>query len=396
MIFRRHQSRCPLRRAGRRAWRCGCPIWLDARIEGKRILASMHLTDWQEAQAEAQKWIEEGSEAAKRVPSTPSLKDQATPEVSLERACEDFLARAKARNLRPATIYKYELLSRQMSAFAARRQIRSLQDFNLDRLEQFQTEWKEGPLSSAKKLERLKAFFRAAHIRRWVDADLASPMQGPKVHLRPTLPFSRDEASRILAATSIYPNKAGKLGRPNAIRLRAFCLLLRFSGMRIGDAVSLRTEMLDGNKLFLYTQKTGCPVHCILPDFVAEALRTMPRLSERYFFWTGNSTLHTAKGIWQRSLKTLFKLAGINNGYAHRFRDTFSVELLLAGVPIEQVSVLLGHSGSRITSKHYSPWVRSRQEQLARDLQKAWSQDPLVLMEEEATRESQQQPERVN
>jgi integrase/recombinase XerD len=175
--------------------------------------------------------------------------------------------------------------------------------------------------------------------------------------------------------------------------LRAFCLLLRFSGMRIGDAVSLRTEMLDGNKLFLYTQKTECPVYCVLPDFVAEALRTMPRLSERHFFWTNNSNLHTAKGIWQRSLKSLFKLAGVENGYAHRFRDTFSVELLLSGVPIEQVSVLLGHSGSRITSKHYSPWVRSRQEQLGRDLERAWGQDPLVVMENQRL---QSEPGRIN
>jgi integrase/recombinase XerD len=118
------------------------------------------------------------------------------------------------------------------------------------------------------------------------------------------------------------------------------------------------------------------------------------RLSDRYFFWTGNSTLHTAIGTWQRSLQSLFKLAGIENGYAHRFRDTFSVELLLAGVPIEQVSVLIGHGGSKITSMHYSPWVRSRQEQLAKDLQRAWNQDPLVLMEEEAAR--QLPGERVN
>ena len=167
--------------------------------------------------------------------------------------------------------------------------------------------------------------------------------------------------------------------------------------MRIGDAVSLRTEMLNGNKLFLYTQKkTGCPVYCVLPEFVAEALRTVPRLSERYFFWTGNSTLHTAIGTWQRSLWKLFKLADIENGYGHRFRDTPSVELLISGVPIEAVSVLLGHSGSSITSKHYSPWVRSRQEQLTKHLQKAWSQDPLVLLEEQAVRRLQVERELVN
>ena len=62
---------------------------------------------------------------------------------------------------------------------------------------------------------------------------------------------------------------------------------------------------------------------------------------------------------------------------SHRFRDTFSVELLLAGVPIERVSVLLGHSSVRITEKHYNPWVRSRQEQLEADVRSAWKRDPI-------------------
>jgi len=43
-------------------------------------------------------------------------------------------------------------------------------------------------------------------------------------------------------------------------------------------------------------------------------------------------------------------------GHAHRFRDTFAVELLLAGVPLERVSILLGHTSVKITEKHYAPW----------------------------------------
>lgn len=394
MIYRRHRAHCRLRRRGRRAWSCDCPIWFDARIGGKRILKSMNMTGWQEAQELAGQWEKQGPAGGNCEPAALTQRQQ---DISLEHAWENFLARAKTRNLRPATIYKYELLSRQMKAFGGRHGIHSLRDFTLDVLEQFQAGWKEGSaISRDKKLERLKAFFRAAHIRHWVDEDPAAPMQGPKAILRPTLPFTREEMARILAATTAYPDKSGKLGRPNAIRLRAFCLLLRFSGVRIGDAVSLRPEMLDGNKLFLYTSKTGAPVHLILPEFVTEALRTMPRLSERYLFWTGNSTLHTAIGIWQRSLRSLFRLARVENGYAHRFRDTFSVELLLSGVPIEQVSVLLGHGSSRVTSAHYNPWVRSRQEQLNRDLQRAWSQDPLVLLEERVTEQLQCDPEQVN
>jgi integrase/recombinase XerD len=55
------------------------------------------------------------------------------------------------------------------------------------------------------------------------------------------------------------------------------------------------------------------------------------------------------------------------------------VELLLAGVPIERVSILLGHQSVRITEKHYNPWVRSRQEQLEADVKRAWASDPLII-----------------
>jgi integrase len=54
------------------------------------------------------------------------------------------------------------------------------------------------------------------------------------------------------------------------------------------------------------------------------------------------------------------------------FRDTFAVEMLLAGVPIDQVSILLGHKSVKITEKHYSPWVKARQEQLASSVRNAW------------------------
>jgi hypothetical protein len=47
------------------------------------------------------------------------------------------------------------------------------------------------------------------------------------------------------------------------------------------------------------------------------------------------------------------------------FRDTFAVEMMLAGVPIDQVSILLGHASvKKITEKHYSPWVKARQFEL--------------------------------
>ena len=122
--------------------------------------------------------------------------------------------------------------------------------------------------------------------------------------------------------------------------------------------------------LFLNTQKTGQPVRVPLPDFVVAALETVDK-GEDYFFWTGKS-LRSAVANWSRSLASVFDLAHVKHAHSHRFRDTFATGLLLAGVPIEDVSVLLGHSNTRTTAKHYSPWVKERQQKLEDRVKQAW------------------------
>src|SRR5437879_11069207 len=59
--------------------------------------------------------------------------------------------------------------------------------------------------------------------------------------------------------------------------------------------------------------------------------------------------------------------------HLHMLRDTFAVEYLLAGMPLEEVSRLLGHSSVLITQKHYAPWVIERQQRLATSVRTAWS-----------------------
>jgi len=316
-----------------------------------------------------------------------------TEPITVGQACENFLIDVRSRALSDCTIYKYKLLFSRIADFAKRKGVRYLKELDLPILDQFRSAWKENPLSGLKKLERLKAFLRFCERRKWIDTNPAVYMKSPKIPNCPTLPFTREEMLKILAALDKYAKRAGVR---NAQRLRAFVLLLRYSGMRIGDAVQCGPDRLKGNKLFLYTQKTGVPVQCVLPDFVVRDTEAAPKKSERFFFWSGESKLHTAVGVWQQSLQTLFSLAGVNAGHAHRFRDTFAVELLLTGVPLERVSVLLGHQSIRVTERHYAPWTRSRQEQLIADLQRAWREDPIALMQTKGTPKVHGGSEQIN
>jgi integrase len=223
----------------------------------------------------------------------------------------------------------------------------------------------------------LRAFFRFAHECKWLDENPARKLESPKVKQTPILPFTPEQMTNILRACEKYGNKArgGRYKGPeNARRIRAFVLLLRHSGLRIGDAVTVERNRITGDKPFLYAAKTGTPVYCPLPDSLMVALVAIPSISAKYFFWASESKLESATGNWQRTLKGVFDLGGIVDGHAHRFRDTFAVGLLQAGVPMERVSGLLGHSSIKVTEKYYSPWVAARQEQLEADVRRSWEQ----------------------
>jgi|SRR5271156_3043634 len=120
--------------------------------------------------------------------------------------------------------------------------------------------------------------------------------------------------------------------------------------------------------LTLRTAKTGTDVRVPLPKEAVEALGAFE--SSIYYFWSGHGTKKSCVGNYQRAFKKLYEIAEVKEGHAHRWRDTFAVELLLAGATIEQVAALLGHQSTKVTEKHYSPWVKARQEQLEATVRK--------------------------
>jgi integrase/recombinase XerD len=364
-VYRRHRKSCKHRIKGREYRHCDCPIWIDGFLGEKELRRSIKTRSWQRAHELVREW-----EAADRV-TTIERK-------TIEEAWVDFLADLNSRHLHPSTIRKYRLLDRQTRSYSQSRGLCFLDELDLNALSQFRATWKDGPRSSAKKLERLRSFLRFAVKRKWVSENYAADLKSPKITLRPTMPYTREEMKRILTAVDDYEAEMPSRARENARRMRALILLLRFSGLRISDAINLSIEQINDNRLFLYTQKTGVPVNLVLPDTVVDSLARTPMTSRRHWFWSGIGTLETAVTNWRARLQRLFELAGIPDGHAHRFRDTFAVELLLASVPIERVSVLLGHQSVRITERHYSPWAKSRQEQLEADLRKAWKNDPLA------------------
>jgi integrase/recombinase XerD len=154
-------------------------------------------------------------------------------------------------------------------------------------------------------------------------------------------------------------------------KLKALILLMRYSGIRISDAVMFRRDQLKDGKLFLRQEKTKHLVWVPLPQHIIKAVLACEEGNE-YFFYMQIGTPKSAITEWQQRLKLVYEMAGVPEGHSHRLRDTFSVDLLSRGVSLETVSRLLGHTSIKTTQKHYAPFVKSSQDALEAAVKMAW------------------------
>jgi integrase/recombinase XerD len=352
-LLRRHLKACKHRSTRYR--RCSCPIHVYGTLGGEKIRRALDQTSWEAATDLIATWTESGQFGVVRA-EVPTIVE----------AVEKFMADAVAQNLSAETIRKYQnLLERRFLSWCNEKGYSQLKQLSVEALRSFRRTWKDGPLYATKNLERLRAFFRYCQKDDWIKKNPAVEVKAPQLNDDPTLPFTDEEMKRILGACNQYPG--------NKDRIKAFVLVMRYSGLRIGDTIALTKNRLNGDKLRLRTEKTGTDVFVPLPPIATEALRTLETHSSGRYFSTGNAKPQTARANWSRYLDKLFELAEIDGGHSHRFRDTFAVSLLEQGVAMETVSMLLGHSGVKITEKHYKPWVKSLQDKLESAVRQTWS-----------------------
>jgi integrase/recombinase XerD len=385
-VYTRHHPDCA-KKDDSTYRRCRCPKWLDGTLPGRsgRFRVSAKTKSWEKAELVARKYENSALSGEELKPAKmPTVKE----------AVGVFLADAEARGLAPATLQKLRgIFQVQLVGFAEESGVTFLREFNSRNLTEWRQTWKrEKELARKKKFERVIGFFWYCVRQGWLRENPTATMGRVIAKHVPTDYFTSDEYKRIIGATYRLGEYAERSWAPEkrGIRIRALTELMRWSGLRIRDAVTLECGRLVENKLMLYQAKTGTPVFVPLPPHVADLLRSIPvglKPNPNYFFWSGNGLPKTFVANWQRAYRRLFKVADLRKPdgtpkrcHCHMFRDTFAVEMLLAGVPIDQVSILLGHASVRVTEKHYSPWVRARQDQLEKSVQSAWQ----LVLEEKA------------
>jgi integrase/recombinase XerD len=294
-------------------------------------------------------------------------------------ACIDiFLQDKKNQGITEKVIGKYTRELARLRTFCEQKNVYTVQGITRELLTAFCATWPDLYPSSttrSKVRERVRSFLRYCYEAQWIARIPALPKI--KIDEPPTMPLTAAEYTRLLDA--VYGTVADPAQRA---KVHALLQLMRWSGLAIRDALTLKRGEIQFDKakelhrIVTARQKTGVPVSVPIPPEIATELLTVANGNPEYVFWSGKGDEESITKNWAKYyIAPLFKAAKIpNDGHmmSHRLRDTFAVDLLEKGVPLEEVSKLLGHESIKTTERHYAKWVKGRQDRLDSLVTAAW------------------------
>jgi integrase/recombinase XerD len=263
-----------------------------------------------------------------------------------------WLSSLSRRGLAQGTCEKYGL---GLDHFAAWWGDRPLIQATRTDVEMYLDEWHaaDAPAASTQRLRlaALKSFFRFLEDRELIDRSPAERIEPPKVRRDGEIQWLRGREDDDVLHCAYSPNE------------RIIVWLLRWTGMRVSEARSLRIRDVDleagSIRIRISKSDSGIRVVPIASELRLELERWFSRLREAGRFdaeapvlCTENGTPMKAQYVW-RVVKRVGKRAGVKVS-PHTLRRTFGSHLLNKGMRLETVSKLLGHSDVRVTQAAYA------------------------------------------
>jgi site-specific recombinase XerD len=324
--------------------------------------------------------------------------------ISIEKAAATFLASKLKRS--PDTQRKIRLLTGRLISFAETKKKYAIDEIDLPTLVDFRNSWRGKDTSQRRDQEILRSFFLFCLKAKWLEDNPAASLDPITITTAQTDVFEHDEIHRILLAAQKFPDAYGRTDQAIARQVYAFVLVMRYTGLSIGDAAGLQKSQVTGERIITNRDKTGKEVYVRVPGFVIDALNAAPHDGEKHFFWSGNGLIHTRASKWNSRLRKLFVLANIrleNTEWDKKslrsespriqrgekrivsqadprwFRHTLARDLLENDiVTMTELAEILGNTEA-VCRKHYSKWDRRRQAKIDEKLEKFWRVDSLQI-----------------
>jgi site-specific recombinase XerD len=138
-------------------------------------------------------------------PGAPVLEPIKTAVKAFMQRCTD---------LQPSTRRKYLNSLSQLQQFCEAQKIDIVSDLTVETLEAFRAGRNLNPITSLKELHTLRQFFGLCFDRRWISANIAKLIKGPR-SIRPNdvEPYTASEVAKIIAASDAFGRGAYERSR---------------------------------------------------------------------------------------------------------------------------------------------------------------------------------------
>ena len=365
-IFVRHSAGCKYE-GDRYSRRCNCRKHFEWVQGGVQYRKKAGTRSWDQAE-QGKRRLED--QLAGRTPAPEPGQENAQ---TLRAAIKAFMTEKELAGVSHDTRkYQYERELNKMADYLEGKGIFTVPLITRTLLNDYMATWaKRCPSTYTRRVMqiRLRTFLLFCFHNGWIER---APKLAPiKITEPPTQPLTDAEYKRLLQ------HAEGKV--------RTLIQLMRHSGFAVRDAALLRREDLviqrGTYRIVRERHKTGADLYIPLPPQIGREVNAVANGNPEYVFWdkqvkeAGMFTEQAAAKRWGKKISEAFTSAGIvskGNMISHRLRDTYAVDLLQKGVPLEHVSKLLGHKSVVTTENHYAKWVKGRQELLERIVSATW------------------------
>lgn len=305
-----------------------------------------------------------------------------------------FLADPTFSKLSQETRRKHRTVHNQLATFARQRRRHMLDELDADFVADFRNWYeseredprkgregrkiKDGLRAANKKFERLRQFFDLACQRGWIAKNPTAGVELPKLKTETKDGLSAETMEQILMQAAEDIRSAPGYSRSNCLRAEALILFMRYSGLRISDAVGCRKTAVQNGRVRVVCQKNDKLIDNALPEYVTDTLAAIQAMSEGHWFWTGNGRLETATKHWQAHLAGLFERAGLRGITPHSFRHTFARAILgQPGKTLQDVADALGDTLT-VVQRHYAGRSEERTARTNEAIRSTWTNDPTL------------------
>jgi len=268
------------------------------------------------------------------------------PDLSLEGGIEKFVSHLKTLGRSSNTVVAYRGDLNQLVAFLKGQAIDALDKIETNHIEEFKKYLAKNsytPKSVSRKLNSVKSFFRFLVEEGVLEKDLSRNVKHPKVKNGPP---------RILKP--IEYRALRDICRHDKRTLAVVELMLQI-GLRISEVANLTVEDVKEEALVIQAYEShlqrGVPLNRAVKGAVSEYLTERYPTKSKYLFVTKNGNQLLVRNI-RSILNRYFDKAGLSNIKVNDLRNTFIVEQLAAGVPLDVISKIVGHKRLSTTERY--------------------------------------------